>query len=339
MMWEPFSDELFMYHPSLYTPVTDLLGCQFPILCAGMGGVARHHLAAAVSNAGGFGCLGMVREQPELIRREIGLYRRLSDKPFAVNLIPSATDPTLLKRQIAECIALQIPNVVFFWDVDKKLIEHCRDNGIRVIHQVGTLRDAEQALEAGVEILIAQGVEAGGHVRGDIALFGLLPEIVALSSVPVIAAGGITTGNGMAAAMALGAQGVSCGTLFLVTAESNAHDFHKERVIGAQADDTRLCHDFYRNWPSGAAVRVLKNTITEVAINQYIGHEDEPLGHQDGAPIYPFSTDSPLRDAVGDLASMALYSGQGCGTIKTISHAESVISDLMTQADNYLCRI
>jgi nitronate monooxygenase len=327
-----------MYHPALYTPLTDILGCKFPILCAGMGGVARHLLAASVSNAGGFGCLGMVREQPEFIRKEVNLYRAISDKPFAVNIIPAATDPMLLSRQITECIALNIKHIVLFWDVDSEVIKQCRDNGIQVIHQIGTKRDAERALEAGVEVLIVQGIEAGGHVRGETSLFGLLPEIRALGSIPIIASGGIATGEALVAALALGAQGVNCGTLFLATTESHAHDFHKEKIIAAEAIDTKLCYDFQRNWPVHAAVRVLKNAVTENPNHKYKTHSRQSIGEQDGAPIYPLSTDSPLKDAMGDLASMALYCGQGCGSVNSIKNAATVINDLMDQADQYLNR-
>lgn len=328
-----------MYHPRLYTPLTDLLGCKYPVLCAGMGGVARHELAAAVSNAGGFGCLGMVREQPEFIRHEVLRYRALSKKPYAVNLIPAATHPELLNRQITECITLGVRYLVLFWDVNKEIIRRCIDNGITVIHQVGSKKDAEAAIDAGAKILIAQGIEAGGHVRSDTSLFGLLPEISALSSVPVVAAGGITSGRALAAALALGAQGVSCGTLFLATSESNAHDFHKEKIIHASVADTTLCYDFHRNWPIKAAVRVLKNAITENPYHDYKHFSDRAIGEQDSAPIYPFSTDSPLRGATGDLASMALYAGQGCGSIKHIKPAAVVLEDLMKQANHYLDRV
>lgn len=322
-----------MYHPALYTPLTDVLGCKFPILCAGMGGVARHFLAASVSNAGGFGCLGMVREQPELIRKEVNLYRSISDRPFAVNLIPAATERELLSRQIAVCIAMKIKYIVFFWDVDSEIIKQCRDHGIQIIHQVGTTRDAEHALEAGVDVLIAQGVEAGGHVRGKTSLFGLLPEICALSPVPVVASGGISTGEGLVAALALGAQGVSCGTVFLATIESNAHDFHKDKILAAEAIDTKLSYDFQRNWPVSAAVRVLKNTTTKPTIEKYKTYPEQSIGEQDGAPIYPFSTDSPLKGATGDLASMALYCGQGCGSVNKIKSASTAITEIMNQAD------
>ena len=328
-----------MYHPALYTPLTDLLGCKYPVLCAGMGGVARHRLAAAVSNAGGFGCLGMVRESPEFIRQEVHRYRSLSRKSFAVNLIPAATDPELLERQISECIALKVRYLVLFWDVDKKTVRRCIDNGITVIHQVGTKKDAEAALDAGASILIAQGIEAGGHVHGETSLFGLLPEIIALSPVPVVAAGGITTGKGLVAALALGAQGVSCGTLFLATDESNAHDFHKEKIIRAKAADTRLCYDFQRNWPIKAAVRVLKNAITENPYHDYKHFPERAIGEQDGAPIYPFSTDSPLKGATGDLASMALYAGQGCANVRKIKTAAAAIDDFMKQANQCLDRL
>jgi nitronate monooxygenase len=328
-----------MYHPALFTSLTDILGCKFPILCAGMGGVARHQLAAAVSNAGGFGCMGMVREQPEFIRAEVNSYRAICDKPFAINLIPAATDTQLLNRQLEECIALNIDRLVLFWNVNKDFIKRCHDSGIQIIHQVGSKREADEALNAGVELLIAQGIEAGGHVRGETSLIALLPEIRTLTKNPIIAAGGITTGEAFVAALVLGAQGISCGTAFLATRESNAHAFHKEKIINSEAEDTVLCQDFYRNWPIPAAVRVLKNDITNNPNHPYKNQSNIAIGAQDGMPIYPFSTDSPLLGAVGDLASMALYSGQGCGSVRQIKNAASVIAELMQAADCYLNRI
>jgi nitronate monooxygenase len=128
----------------------------------------------------------------------------------------------------------------------------------------------------------------------------------------------------MAAALALGAQGVSCGTLFLATHESNAHDFHKEKIIRAQAADTTLCYDFHRNWPMEAAVRVLKNAITENPYHDYKHFPDRPIGQQDGAPIYPFSTDSPLVGATG------------CASVNKITSAAAAIENLMKQANHYL---
>ena len=328
-----------MHHPAIYTPLTDLFGCDYPILCAGMGGVARHALAAAVSNAGGFGCLGMVREAAVLLRSEILAYRSLSDKPFAVNVIPAATDSALLTQQIEICIELQVPTVVLFWDVKPELVKHLQAHGIKVIYQIGTRADAQQAIAAGVDALIAQGVEAGGHVRGTTATMALVADVVSLTSIPVIACGGIATGSELAAALALGAQGICCGTLFLATEESNAHDFHKQRIIESTAEDTIYSLQFPHNWHINAPVRVLKNSVTEGEFS--IGPDDPKvaIAEQDGQPVYLFSTDSPLKGATGDLAAMANYAGQGCGQINAVEPAAVKIQRLLAQADQRLMEL
>lgn len=328
-----------MHHPAIYTPLTDLLGCDYPILCAGMGGVARHALAAAVSNAGGFGCLGMVREPAELLRSEILAYRSLSNKPFAVNIIPATTNRDLLAQQIQVCIELQAPTMVLFWDVQPELVKKLKAHGIQVIYQIGTREDAQQAIAAGVDALIVQGVEAGGHVRGTTATMALVADIISLTSIPVIACGGIATGSELAAALALGAQGICCGTLFLATEESNAHDFHKQRIIESTAEDTVYSLQFPHNWHINAPVRVLKNSVTEGEFS--IGPDDPKvaIAEQDGQPVYLFSTDSPLKGATGDLASMANYAGQGCGQINAVEPAAVKIQRLLEQADHCLTRL
>ncbi|RFQ34157.1 nitronate monooxygenase, partial [Pseudomonas sp. ATCC 13867] len=183
-----------MPHAALQTPLVELLGCQVPIICAGMGGVARHELAAAVGNAGGFGCLGMVREPVALIRREVAAYRALSQQPFAVNLIPAATPADLFDAQLSTCLELQVPAVALFWDVQADVIRRLKEAGVLVLHQVGNRADAEAALRAGVDVLIAQGLEAGGHVRAEISTLALVPQLVALGEAPVVACGGIASG-------------------------------------------------------------------------------------------------------------------------------------------------
>lgn len=178
-------------------PPTDLcrlLGCRLPLLLAGMGGVARSELVAAVTGAGAFGFLGMVREPLALIEREVAQVRARTDLPFGVNLIPAATPAPLLREQVGLCITLRVPVVCLFWDVDRAVVERLRGAGITVVHQVGSVQDALDAQEAGAQALIAQGVEAGGHVRGRQPLAGLLAGVLATARVPVAAAGGWPTG-------------------------------------------------------------------------------------------------------------------------------------------------
>lgn len=326
--------------PALHTPLVDMLGCHYPILLAGMGGVARHELAAAVSNAGGFGCMGMVREPVSRIREEITAYRRLSTRPFAINLIPAATEAHLLHAQIAVCLELEVRCMVLFWDVDATVIRQLKDQGVMVIHQVGTLAAARQALAAGADILMAQGHEAGGHVHGHSSLFGLLPEVVAISPVPVVAAGGIGSGQALVAALALGAQGVSCGSAFLATQESYAHPLHKQRLLAASADDTVCSQKFFRNWHYPAPVRVLENAVTRGDYDALHARRETPvIASQDGGPVYLFSTDSPLRDGEGRLDDMPLYAGQSCGQFSTLTSAAERLQTLLAQASDCLQRL
>src|SRR5690554_2255197 len=163
--------------------VTRLLECRHPILLAGMGGVARHELAAAVAHAGGFGCLGMVREPPRLIEQEVRAFRAASDAVYGVNLIPAATPKALLEEQVRVCLTLGVPVIVLFWDVDAVLIRRLKEEGLRVLHQVGSAAEAEAAINAGADALIAQGVEAGGHVRGKQPVETLVARLAAFSPV------------------------------------------------------------------------------------------------------------------------------------------------------------
>lgn len=319
--------------PALHTPLCHRLGCRYPILLAGMGGVSRHQLAAAVAAAGGFAKLGMVREPVQRIRDEVTALRNLSDKPFAVNLIPKATTAKLLKQQVQTCLELQVPFIELFWDVDCDLVHHLKEEGVSVLHQVGSLRDAELALAAGADILIAQGHEAGGHVRGTISTLCLLAELVALSPVPVVASGGIANGRTLLAMLAAGAQGVNIGTAFLATQESNAHRYHKQRLVDASAGDTIYTRKFWRNWHEPAPVRVLANGVTRGEYDNLAqASTAKIIGYQDQQPVYLFSTDSPLADATGDLDNMALYAGQACGQISSVVTAKERIAMLVEEA-------
>lgn len=313
----------------LQTPLCRQLGCRYPILLAGMGGVSRHRLAAAVSNAGGYGVLGMVRESVERLRYEVSALRELTDAPFAVNLIPAATGTQHLKNQINACRELNVRTLVFFWDVDDALVRAVRKDGFQVIHQVGNERAAEQALAAGADALIVQGHEAGGHVHGTTATLSLLRPVVDMSDVPVVASGGIASGDAIAAALLQGAQGVSLGSAFLTTHEANAHAHHKQRIVQARVDDTRYTTRFSRNWPVAAPVRVLENAVTRGECDD--AGEDVVLGAQDDQPVYLFSTDSPLADATGRVDDMALYCGQSCGQISNIVSAGDRVDGLVRE--------
>ncbi|MCW5758801.1 MAG: nitronate monooxygenase, partial [Phenylobacterium sp.] len=302
----------------LHTPVCDLLCCDYPVVLAGMGGVARSELVAAVAEAGGFGFLGMVRESPQLIAAEIAAVRDRTARPFGVNLIPAATKPALLDAEVRACVEGGVHAVTLFWDLSAETVKRLRGAGVLVACQVGSLEEAIAAQEAGADILIAQGWEAGGHVRGRSGLHALVASVLGAADVPVLAAGGVTDGEDLAAVMRLGAQGAVLGTAFLATRESFAHDYHKRRIVEAAPGETVHTEDFHINWPPNAAVRVLPNSVTRGARGDPHARPRQVVGADGDRSIYLFSTDSPLRSMTGDFEAMALYAGQGAGRIGEI---------------------
>lgn len=322
----------------LHTSICDLLGCRYPIIQAGMGGVARFELAAAVSAAGGYGCLGMVRESPELIQREIAAVRARTDRPFAVNLIPSATEPSLFAEELAACLEAKVHGMVYFWEVDADAIAAASEAGCRVLYQVGSVADAQAAEAAGADAIIAQGMEAGGHVRGNVSSLVLLPLVAAAVDVPAVASGGFATGASLIAALALGAQGVHCGTAFLAAEESFAHDLHKARVVAASAEDTVHTDAYAINWPPNSPVRVLANKMTAELGDRLFGyHPDEinrrVVAEEEGRPIYALSTDSPLQSMTGDLDELAFFAGQATGVVRRVEPAGATIERMISEAE------
>lgn len=322
----------------LHTSACDLLGCEYPVVLAGMGGVSRSELVASVSNAGGYGFLGMVREPAELIEAEIRQVREKTEREFGVNLIPAATDPELLQRQINVCIEERIASICLFWDVYPEVIKQFRNAGVLIVHQVGSVADAQAAQAAGVHMLIVQGIEAGGHVRGSLPLRKLLPEVLAVAEVPVLAAGGMVDGHDLAEMLQAGAHGVVAGTAFLATDESFAHDYHKHRIVAAEPDETLLTNLFHINWPFGALTRVLPNSVTRMAgINETDLHDRKKIiGEGAGRPLYLYSTDSPLRSTTGNLEAMAIYAGCGASRINAIVPAAARLGKMVHDAQEVI---
>jgi nitronate monooxygenase len=327
----------------LTTALTKRLNCRHPIISAGMGGPARAELAAAVSEAGGFGLLGMVRESPELIAREIAAVRQRTSKPFGVNLIPFATDPKLLHEEMAVCLDARVPAMCFFWTVFPEIVAQAKKAGCLVLHQVGSLEDAQLAESAGADVVILQGVEAGGHVRARLPLNVLLSQVAGRLRIPIVASGGIADGRGLVATLALGADGVQCGTAFLASTESFAHDYHKQRLIAAEAGDTVHTDLFAINWPPNSPVRVLRNSVTDAAETLWGHHPDKlprvVIGDEEGRPLYKFGTDSPLRSTKGDFEQMALYAGEGAALVSAVRPAAEIIADMVEEAESTLRRL
>jgi nitronate monooxygenase len=286
----------------------------------------------------------MVRETPDLIAQQIDAVRARTDSPFGVNLIPAATDPALCEAELSTCFQKRVHSLCFFWDVRADVVGRAKDTGCRVLYQVGSIEDAVAAEKAGADAIVAQGFEAGGHVRGTVASLVLLPQVVRAVSVPVVASGGFASGESLIAALALGAQGIHCGTAFLATAESFAHAYHKDRVVRAKSEDTVYADAFAINWPPNSPVRVIGNSLTDKLGQRLLGHKPEAIvreaiAEDDGRPIFRYSTDSPLRTTTGDLESLALFAGQVAGEIETIPSAGERVSAIVTAACATLVRL
>ncbi|WP_372993966.1 NAD(P)H-dependent flavin oxidoreductase, partial [Sulfitobacter sp.] len=239
--------------------------------------------------------------------------------------------------QIKQCLDLGVTAFSFFWDVLPDVVARVKREDALVLHQVGTTEQARKAENAGADVIIAQGIEAGGHVHGRMGSYALAETILQRTKLPVVLSGGISTGKGLASALALGAQGVQCGTAFLATNESFAHSDHKQRVVDASGDDTVLTDVFVLNWPKGAAVRVVGNSITAALDGKLLGHDPDKLPRDaiawdEGQERYRFSTDSPLRTTTGDLEAMPNYAGQGAGLIGDIIPTRIRIEQMITEA-------
>jgi nitronate monooxygenase len=219
----------------LRTPLARELGVNVPIFSVGMSWLAGPELASAVSNAGGCGVVGLAGMSGAEVRPRIRKTRALTNKPFGVNVILAR----LQEGQIDACFDERVPLIVFFWGDPSPYVLEAHRLGIKVFLQVGSVAEATAAAEAGIDGVIAQGVEAGGHVRSTTSLSTLLPSVVdAVKPVPVVAAGGIANGKGLVAALSLGAQGVSIGTRFLCSDEAFAAPGYKNRVVQSVAEDT-----------------------------------------------------------------------------------------------------
>jgi NAD(P)H-dependent flavin oxidoreductase YrpB (nitropropane dioxygenase family) len=316
------------------TPLCRDLGVRLPIWNAGMGGgLAGPELAAAVSNAGGLGVLGMGGLPEPVIRAEIARTRGLTDSPFGVNIIMPLVED---EAQILCTLDEAVPVLILFWGDPAPYVERAHAAGTRLIAQVGSLDQARQAADAGVDAVMIQGVEAGGHVRATTSLSVLLPAVVdALDGLPVIAAGGIADARGVAAALALGAQAVSLGTRFLCSTEANVA--YKERVVAATAEDTYFTTLFDVGWPD-ANHRVLRNDATrdwEAAGRPESGQrpgEGETIGK---LPVGGQVIDLPayavfpaLDGFSGDLERTALYCGESCTLVNDIRPAADIVADL-----------
>lgn len=327
------------------TPLCRSLGIAHPVFCAGIGAAAGAELVAAVSGAGGCGVLGTAGLPGKFVCEQIRQVKGQTVNPFGVNIVL----PLLRKGQIEACFDERVPIVVFFWGDCAPYAERARQLGIKVFVQVGSVAEAMRAAEAGADAVIAQGFEAGGHVKGTTSLSVLLPAVVdAVRPLPVLASGGIADGRGLIAALALGGQAISIGTRFLASREANAAAAYKERVVSATAEDTVHVEHFDVGWPQ-AAHRVLRNAaVHRLESGERLRSGERPgeggfVGRMSSGgatiDIPAYSAYVAERGAVADIDEMALYAGESCTLIDEIKPAAEIVSDILRDASETMTRL
>ena len=332
------------------TPFCDAFGITEPILNVGFAAPAGPELAAAVSNAGGLGVLGGTHQSAAVLGARVARLRELTGRPFGVNVIIAdhLTRSVPVRDTIAACFAERVPVLVLFWGDPGPYVADAHRAGTKVIVQVGSVDEARAAAAAGVDAIIAQGVESGGHVRGRIALMTLLPAVVeAVAPIPVLASGGIADGRGLAAAIALGAQGVSMGTRFVACEETWSPREYKERLTAARAEDTVYAEDLFDvGWP-GAPHRVLRNRAVrewEAAGRPKTGAkpgEGTSIGtarRVDGSTVdvQRYAASMPTAAFAGDLDLASLWCGESVTLVNDIKPAADIVREVARQADEAL---
>src|SRR5262245_38089244 len=263
---------------TMKTALCHMLGIEYPIVAAPMGpDLTGPETVAAVSNAGGLGILQAQFCAPPRFREEIRRVRALTDKPFGVNLLLHFP----VEDHVAVCLEERVPVLSLFWGDPTPYVKPAHVAGVKVFHQVGSVADAQRAAAAGVDVIIAQGVEAGGHVAGEISTLALLPRIVdAGAPRPVAAAGGIADGRGVVAVLALGAQAAVLGTRFLASPESRAHPHYKQMVLEASEGDTVRTILFGHGWPNAP-----HRTLRTAFVRQWLGQEGRGQESRPDGPV------------------------------------------------------
>jgi enoyl-[acyl-carrier protein] reductase II len=314
----------------LHTPLCDLLNIQHPIMLAGMGGVSYAEVCAAVSEAGGYGCLGMAGRTPEEIRTEMRKVRALTDKPFGVDLL--AAVPGSLEQSVEIIIEEGASAFVAGLGIPSAIIKRLHDAGLKALVVGGAVSHAVKAQEAGCDAIICQGSEGGGHT-GLVGTLPLVAQAVQAVSIPVIAAGGIYDGRGLAAALTLGAHGVWMGTRFIASKEAHAGEMYKDAVLAARDIDTVRTRSY-----SGKPMRVKDNAWVK-------DWESRP------ADIQPFPMQAMISmqaNAMGGIGGQiegldadrsCFAMGQSAGGVTDILSCQEIVDTIMAEAIEAIGRV
>ena len=301
----------------MQTEITELLGIQYPIIQGGMAWVAEHHLAAAVSEAGGLGLIGAANAPAEWVREQIRAAKNLTEQPFGVNIMLMSP----YADEVAQVVAEEGVKVVTTGaGSPEKYMERWKQSGIRVIPVVASVALAKRMERCGADAVVAEGCESGGHV-GESTTMALVPQVVDAVQIPVIAAGGIADGRGIAAAFMLGAKAVQMGTRFIATQEAQVHESYKNQVLRAKDIDTRVT-----GRSTGHPVRALRNEMTK----RYLELEQEGASFEELEQL----TLGGLRRAVveGDVRMGSMMAGQCAGLVREILPCSELVPQLMQEA-------
>lgn len=302
----------------MQTEVTRLLGIEVPVIQGGMAWVAEYHLAAAVSNAGGLGLIGAASAPAEWVRDQIRKAKELTDRPFGVNIMLMSP----YAEEVAQVVVEEGVKVVTTGAGNpEKYMDMWEKAGVKVIPVVASAALAKRMERCGADAVVAEGCEAGGHI-GENTTMCLVPQIVDAVKIPVIAAGGIADGRGMAAAFMLGAKGVQMGTHFIVTDECQVHNAYKERILKAKDIDSRVT-----GRSTGHPVRALRNDMTK----KYLELEKQGASFEELEQL----TLGGLRKAVldGDVKDGSVMAGQIAGLVKERMSCKELIHRLVKETD------
>ncbi len=300
------------------TEVTKLLGIEYPIIQGGMAWVAEYHLAAGVSNAGGLGLIGAAGAPAEWVREQIREAKKITDKPFGVNIMLMSPHADEVAKVIVE---EGVKVVTTGAGNPEKYMNMWKEAGVKVIPVVASVALAKRMERCGADALVAEGCEAGGHI-GENTTMVLVPQIVDAVHIPVIAAGGIADGRGIAAAFMLGARGMQLGTHFVTTKESIVHENYKKAIIKSKDIDSRVT-----GRATGHPVRALRNQMTK----KYLELEKQGADFE----ALELLTLGGLRKAVvdGDVVNGSVMAGQSAAMVKEELTCQELIQKLVTEAD------
>ena len=310
--------------------LTSLLGTALPIVQAPIGSAAVPALAAAVSNAGGLGMVALTWHRPDEVAAALDDVRALTSRPFGINLVLEWDQTERLELALAAGVKI----VSVTWGDPAPSIEAAHRAGAVVLVTVGSAEEARSVAAAGADAVVAQGWESGGHVWGEVATMALVPAVADAVEIPVLAAGGIADARGVAAALALGADGVWVGTRFLLAEETPIHPLYRRLLLGANETATVYSSVFDGGWPD-APHRTLRNSTLAAweqagapAAGSRPGEGDVVARRGDGSEVVRYASSLPLTEMEGEIEALSLWAGQSVGLVRDVRPAAEIVAEL-----------